>query len=112
MDIRVNTNSIQNVSNNIDTKREEMLEIYRTQILPALQSSKEYLNVSGLSYDEVIASFNALFGSLDSQLGNFTDTLNSKVIPKYLTSANIVNQLFNKEFADEMGNILTKMNSK
>ena len=112
MDIRVNTSSIQTVSNDIDTKRAEMLEIYRTKILPALQSSKEYLNVSGLSYDEVIASFNALFGSLDSQLGNFTNTLNTKVIPKYQSSATIVNQLFNREFADEMSQIMAKMNSK
>lgn len=112
MDIRVNTHEIQDVSNSIDAKRAQMLEIYRTQILPALKSSQDYLKVSGLSYDELIATFNALFGSLDSQLGNFTNALNTKVLPKYQSSEAIVSQLFNSDFAKEMASIMAKMNGE
>ncbi len=112
MDIRVNTQEVQNAVNNIDAKKAQMLEIYRTKILPTLQSSEDYLKVSGLSYDEIVASFNQLFGSLDNQLGDFTSTVNNKVIPKYQASANIVSQMFNSEFADQMQDIISQMNSE
>lgn len=112
MDIRVNTQGVLNAANNIDAKKAQMLEIYQKKILPALQSSEDYLKVSGLSYEEIIASFNQLFGSLDNQLGDFTSTLTTKVIPKYQQSSEIVNQMFNSDFANQMNDILTKMNTK
>ena len=112
MSIKINTEEVKKIASNIDARRNEIEEIYKNKIVPMLKSSEDCLEVSGLSYDEVISSFDNLFNSLDSQLNGLTSDLTTKVIPKYENSSFVVNKMFNKEFADKMRETLTVINKK
>ncbi len=111
MDIQVNTAEMRRIASNIDTKKNEILDIYNNKVKPILESSQDCLKVSGLSYDSVVSSFNNVFNTLNEQLSSLTDALTTKIIPKYEESSNAVASMFNNEFAEQMNSTLSVMNS-
>ena len=106
----VKTDEIRQIAQNISTRREEIKNVYTTDILPILNSSEECLKVSGLNYEEVLQSFSSLFNSLDTQLNSLSDVLINKVIPNYDGVSDVIKRLFNTTLADQMSQALTKMN--
>ena len=105
----VDTDGIRDVANGISGKKEEMLNIYKTQILPMLNSSKDYLDTAGLDFDAVISAFQDVFGSLDGQLGDLSTTLTDKVIPQYEETSAAVTEMFNNQFANDMSDLLAAL---
>lgn len=110
MNINIDTTQVSNIATNINKRRVEISEIYHNKILPILKTSEDCLKVSGLSYDEVVTSFNTVFDSLNEKLNNLTDDLNTKVIPQYESSATVVSRMFNDEFADKVREAMAIMN--
>ena len=106
----VRTEDMKIVASNINSKREEISKIFKTKLLPILETSKECLNVSGLNYDDVIKSYENLFNSLDTQLNKLTDALVNQIIPSYNESSQIITKMFNSDFAKNMQDALTMMN--
>lgn len=106
----VNKDGIIQIAQNIDSRRQDIMDVYKSKILPILQSSSECLSVSGLDYEDVIKSFDNVFNSLDTQITDLYRALTDKIIPSYENSSNIIRQLFNSEFAEELSKILSIMN--
>lgn len=106
----VKTDEIRQIANNINSKREEINGVFKTDVLPVLNSSEDCLKVSGLNYDEVINAFNNLFNSLDGQLNNLTDVLINKVIPSYENVSEVIKKYFNADFAEQMSKAIATMN--
>ena len=69
----VKTEEIRNIARNIDNKRETIYNIYKSDVVSILNSSRECIKISGLNYDEFMNSFNDLFNSLNEQLKNLSD---------------------------------------
>ena len=110
MDVKINTTEMRNIADNIRGWNEEIWSIVVQKVRPILESSKDCLTVSGLSYDEVITSFNNVFDTLDNQLSSLSEVLTNKIIPKYEQSENVVANMFNKDFAAEMTKLMGEMN--
>lgn len=110
--VLVKAEDIRLIAKNIDTKREEINTIYKSEVLPVLNSSEDCLKVSGLKYDDVSKSFNDLFISLDEHLGKLSKVLVEQIIPGYEASSAIIKQYFNSEFAEQLTAAMAKMNGK
>jgi len=108
-DIKINTSEVRAIADRLDSKKEEMLNVYKSRLIPLLKSSEECLKVSNLSYDEVINSFDSVFNSLDQRMSELTNVLKNKIIPEYENAANAISNSFNNTFAEEMRSILSTM---
>ena len=108
-DIKINTNEVRAIANRLDSKKEEMLNVYKSRLVPLLKSSEECLKVSNLSYDEIINSFDNVFNSLDQRMTDLTSVLKNRIIPEYENAANAISNSFNNSFAEEMRSILSQM---
>ena len=88
-----------------------MHNTYASKVQPLLKSIEECLTVSGVSYDEIISSFDGVFNGLDKNLSNLYSALNDKIIPQYEESMSVVTRIFNNDFASELRSVLSRMNS-
>lgn len=105
----VDTEGIRDVAATLSSDKEELLNIYRTQVLPMLSNGKEYLQTAGLDYDAVIKAFQDVFGSLDTSMEGLTSTLTDKVIPEYEEASSAVTDMFNGQFASDMSDLLASL---
>ena len=110
VNITVKMDSLSEVATNIKNKKQDINSDYNDRLVSVLNSCRQYLDVSGINYDAFISSFNNVFTSLDSQLSELVDVLQNKVIPSYNESSQVINQMFNTEFANQMNQIISVMN--
>ena len=108
-DIKINTSEVRAIADRLDSKKEQILNVYKNRLIPLIQSSEDCLKVSNLSYDEVIDSFNSVFNALDQRMNELTNVLRNKIIPEYENAASAIRNSFNNNFADEMRSILSNM---
>ena len=108
-DIKINTGEVRAIADRLDSKKEEIISVYRSRLLPLLKSTEECLKVSSLSYDEVFNSFDSVFNTLDHRMTELTSILKNKIIPEYENSASAISSAFNNTFAEEMRSILSQM---
>ena len=87
------------------------MNTFTSKILPVLNSSEECLKVSGLNYEEVQKSFNDVFNKLDGRLTDLSRALTDKIIPGYENASDVIRQMFNTEFAEELQKALSIMNA-
>ena len=110
-DSSINIGELKNISNQIKDDTNKISDLYKNTISTALENCKEDLTVSGVNFNEVQTSFQKLFTSLTSQLDEFTNAMNTKIIPSYETTAVVITKLFNEQFANEMNEYLNIINS-
>ena len=110
-DSMISIEDLKRISNQIKDDTNKMSELYNNTISNALETCKDDLVVSGINFDDVQASFKNLFSSLTSQLNEFTDAMNTKVLPRYEATASTITKLFNQDFANEMNEFLKIINS-
>ncbi len=108
----IKTADIKQVANNIDKKRDEIYNVYKESILTILNNSQDILKVSGLTYDELIASFNELFTNLDNQLSGLVRFLTNNVITSYEKSSDAIARNFNQKLADQVSKAMAAMRGK
>ena len=108
-DIKINTSEVRAIADRLDSKKEQIMNVYKNKLIPLIESSEDCLKVSSLSYDEVINSFNSVFNSLDQRMNELTSVLKNKIIPEYENAAGVIRNSFNNTFADEMRSILSSM---
>ncbi len=108
-DIKINTSEVRAIADRLDSKKEQIMNVYKNKLIPLIESSEDCLKVSSLSYDEVINSFNSVFNSLDQRMNELTNVLKNKIIPEYENAAGAIRNSFNNTFADEMRSILSNM---
>ena len=105
----VDTEGIREVANELNANKEEMLQLFKTKVLPMLSNSKEYLQTSGLDYDAIINAFQEVFGNIDTKVDAISSTLTNKVIPEYEEASSAVTEMFNGQFASDMSELLASL---
>ena len=79
----VNSQELIAIAKSIESKKEQIINIYKTEVLPALESSESCLAVAGLNYSELINAFNKVYNGIDSQISSLTNVLINKIAPNY-----------------------------
>jgi hypothetical protein len=105
----INTSNLQDVAKNINTKRDEILSLYKNSITKILNESKDAISISGINFDDFLSKFGKTFEALDSRLGELSEVLVNQIIPNYDELNMSIKEVFNKQFADEMNNILKNL---
>ena len=110
-DSQINTGNLRNLTTSIKKDTEKMNELYKITISRALEACKEDLVVSGINFDDIQTSFQKLFASLVAQLNEFTDAMETKILPSYEATASSLARLFNQDSANEMNDYIKIINS-
>ena len=104
--LKVNTDGLKSVAQDMNAKRDEIMNIYNGTLKQIIESSKECISTSGLDFDMVNSVFERTFKNLDTSISQLSDVLLNKIIPSYEELSAEIRYAFNTEFADEMSNLL------
>jgi hypothetical protein len=110
--ISVNIDELRSIASTIKTKNEELYNLYKTEFINILEESKSYIKVSGLDFSAMESSFKTLFTNLNTQMNELSDVITNSVIPNYEFGADAVVKMFNSEFASQMQELLSIVNTK
>ena len=105
----ISTEGLKEIANNINAKRDEISTLYKNSITNVLTESKEAISVSGVNYDDFMNKFGKTFEALDARLGELSEVLINQIIPNYDSLSGQIQNIFNKDFADEMNGIINKL---
>lgn len=106
---QIDIDELNNIATNINTKKEEILKLYDTNIKSVLEASKDAIVVSGLDFEEFVNKFNKTFNALSEKLGSLSDVIVNKIIPNYENLGGEIKNAFNNSFASEMSEILSQL---
>ena len=104
--LKVNAEGLRSVAQDMNVKKEEIMNIYNGSLKQIIESSKQCIATSGLDFDQVNAVFAQTFADLDVNISALTDALVNKIIPSYEDLSNEIRVAFNTEFADQMSSLL------
>lgn len=104
--LKVNTEGLKSVAQDMNAKRDEIMNIYNGTLKQIIESSKECISTSGLDFDSVNFVFERTFKNLDTSISQLSDVLLNKIIPSYEELSAEIRYAFNNEFAEEMSNLL------
>lgn len=107
----VNSQELIEIAKSIESKKDQIMNIYKTEVLPSLESSESCLSAAGLNYSELINVFNKVYNGIDSQISSMTNVLINKIAPNYDAIALSIKNSFNSEFTSQMNECIAKMNS-
>ena len=93
-------------ASDINRKKDMIMTIYETNIKKNLYKSETYMEELGYDYSELETLFKKLFTDFESGVSELTDLLTKKIIPNYEELVLNIGRTFNKNFADEMTDIL------
>ncbi len=109
MALYVSTEDLRQVANNLNNKKNEIMNIYNSKVKPVMQQSKEAITVSGLNFEEFNRQFNQAFTNLANEIGSLSNALTNKIIPNYNDLSQSIRNAFNNEFANQMSTILANL---
>ncbi len=109
MALYVSTEDLKAVANSLNTKKNEITNIYNTKVKPVMEQSKEAITVSGLNFDEFNRQFSNAFTSLANEIGSLSNALTTKIIPNYNDLSQSIRNAFNNDFANQMNTILAAL---
>jgi uncharacterized protein YukE len=104
--LKVSTEGLKSVAQDMNSKKEEIMNIYNGTLKQIIESSKECISTSGLDFDAVNSVFARTFKNLDTSISQLSDVLLNKIIPSYEDLSSDIRYAFNNEFADEMSKLL------
>ena len=103
----VSLTQLKEISTSLDSEKQEIMNTYKNQILPVLNSSEKCFHVAGLNTNEIISSFDTIFKNVDGRISALTDALNNNVIKQYSEISAAISQMFNNNFASELKSLLS-----
>ena len=104
--LKVNADGLRSVAQDMNTKKDEIMNIYNGTLKSIIESSKTCISTSGLDFEQVNSIFAKTFADLDSSITELSDALVNKIIPSYEDLSVEIRAAFNTEFADQMSSIL------
>lgn len=104
--LKVNADGLRSVAQDMNAKKEEIMNIYTGTLKSIIESSKTCISTSGLDFEQVNSAFAKTFADLDSSISELSDALINKIIPSYEDLSTEIRTAFNTEFADQMSSIL------
>ena len=97
---------LKSVLSSLKTQREAISNEYNNNIKRVLESSSSCFSVAGLDYSKIIETFDDTFGTMDKNFESLIYVLENDVIKNYSELIEAIKQLFTKNFADKLINLL------
>lgn len=107
----IRVEDLKNTTISIKKESERINDIYTNNIVKALENSQTELKVAGVNYDEMQESMKKVFTGVVNQINELTDAMNNIIIPKYEATSNVINRIFNQDFATEISDCIKAINS-
>ena len=102
----ITTAELKRVLSSLKTQRDSIYNEYKNNIKRVLNSSSECFKVAGLNYSNIIETFDDTFQTLDKNFENLIDALENNVIKNYSELVIAIRQMFGKNFADKLTDLL------
>ena len=105
----VSISELKSISQSLDVQRSQIYSTYKNKIVPVLESSDKCFYVAGLQTKEIITNFNTIFSNkskINSRLSGLVNVLNNNVIAQYNEISLAIAQMFNKDFASRLRELL------
>ncbi|MBR4178225.1 MAG: hypothetical protein IKR57_02610 [Bacilli bacterium] len=102
----VSISELKSIAKSLETQREQIYNTYKNKVVPVLESSDKCFYVAGLSTKEIISNFNTIFGNVNTRLTSLINVLNNDVIAQYNEISAAIAQMFNKDFASRLRELL------
>ena len=105
----VSTDELRSVAANLLVKKEQVMNIYNTNVKKVMEESKDAIVMSGLDFNEFDNQFKAAFTSLSERLNALSTALTKDILPKYDDLSSSIKRAFNSTFASQMQEILSSL---
>lgn len=108
----ISINDLGEITADIMANSDKIHFAYTEKVVKGLERAQNELKVSGVNYDEIQETMKKLFTNLTTQLNELTDAMTNTIIPKYEATTNVINRMFNQEFANEINDCLATINAE
>ena len=102
----IKTENLNKVSNDILTKKNEIMDVYEKELKSIIELSKTCIEHNGQSFENIKEEFDSLFKEFNNEITNMMFVLQKDIIPKYDNLAGDLRGLFSEQFKDELSNLL------
>ncbi len=105
--VYVSLDELKQIANSLESQREQIYNTYNNKVKVVLQNTDKCFKVAGLKTADILNSFNTTFKSINDGLSGLVNVLNNNVIPQYNEIAIAIQQMFNRDFASQMTELLS-----
>lgn len=102
----VSISELKAIAKSLDNQRDQIYTTYKNKVVPVLESSEKCFYIAGLNTKEIITNFNSIFNNVNTRLTNLVNVLNNDVIAQYNEIASAISQMFNRDFASRLRELL------
>lgn len=104
--IKVNVEELKKICNKMIDEKNEIMNIYNSNIKEVMQTSQRFLKTKGIQIEDVESKIKELFKNFDKNMTELTDTLSDGIVPGYISLNEEIKKLFGENFASEMENLI------
>ncbi len=104
MDEKVSIEGLKEVSVSLNEKRNKIGDIYKRELYPLIRDF--YCTMDAKYCEAKLASYNALYTSINNRLNELCDLLNNGVIEDYSEIVNSTIKLFDEGFNSQIEDLL------
>ncbi len=101
----VTIEELRRVLSSLETQKDIIHDTYYNKIKAALESSKDCFRISGLDFATIEQTYDNNFRKIDLEMQKLIAQLNT-AISKYSELTVVIKQLFNKDFASQLSQLL------
>jgi len=105
--ININTDDLKIISNNIITKKNQIIDIYNHRIKTIINDNEKFLMENGFTIDEI----EELFTKLDKDITELVNVLKNRIIGNYEDLNTNLKDLFSNKFKNEIESLLDIKNN-
>ena len=105
--ININTDDLKIISNNIITKKNQIIDIYNHRIKTIINDNEKFLMENGFTIDEI----EELFTKLDKDITELVNVLKNRIIGNYEDLNTNLKDLFGNKFKNEIESLLDIKNN-
>ncbi len=105
--VYVSLDELKQIANSLESQREQIYNTYNNKVKVVLQNTDKCFKVAGLKTTDILNSFNTTFKNINDGLSGLVNVLNNNVIPQYNEIAIAIQQMFNRDFASQMTELLS-----
>ena len=105
--VYVSLDELKQIANSLESQREQIYNTYNNKVKVVLQNTDKCFKVAGLKTADILNSFNTTFKNINDGLSGLVNVLNNNVIPQYNEIAIAIQEMFNRDFASQMTELLS-----
>lgn len=109
--LKVDLRQLEEMSTGLLETKQKINNIYNEKILKIVNMSNDVLEKSSINRLEYIKKMNKLIEEVNNNIYSLYRVMNTQIIPGYQDMATSITSLFNKEFSDNMNNLMKEINN-